>query len=401
VSRSANGEIGESLGGHPVAEFTTGLTPAAGGPYVSVAGLVRGLAKEGTYRPLVAAATGQIEATRELVDHWQGGEILSGRLSGNPFDSQVADEFTRRVLGRLPTVVHVHGLWDASTCAAMRVICRRDVPVVVSPRGMLEPWALRHRWLKKRAFLAAYLWPILARADLLHATSEAEAETFRGLRLRQPLAVIPNGVDLADLPSPAGSVGGTDGPRRLLYLGRLHMKKGLENLLRAWSTVRPNGWRLSIAGIDEGGYEARLKAMASQLGIQDSVDFPGPMLGEAKWRYLSSGTAFVHPSFSENFGIAVAEAMAAGLPVIATVGTPWSVLEERGMGWWVDPDPFALAKAIRAVVAAEPNDLRAMGGRARLHVRETFDWPTIAAAMASCYSWLRGTGPMPACIRID
>lgn len=386
---------------HVVAEFTTGLTPAAGGPFVSVAGLVRGLAREGRYIPLVAAASGSVEPDPEQSKHWLGGEIISGRLSGNPFTASTVDSFTRQVLCHRPAVVHIHGLWDASTCAAIRVAGQRDVPLVVSPRGMLEPWALRHRWLKKKAFLAAYLWPILAHADLLHATSEAECNTFRDLHLRQPVAVIPNGIDLSDLSFNADAAGSADGPRRLLYLGRLHVKKGLENLLRAWSAVRPSGWRLTIAGIDEGGYESRLKTLAQQLGIQDSVDFPGPMLGGAKWRYLFSGTAFAHPSFSENFGIAVAEALAAGLPVIATVGTPWSVLEERGMGWWVEPEPAALARAIRAVAATDPRVLGEMGRRGRGYVREAFDWNTIATAMASCYSWLLGLGPRPACIRID
>lgn len=324
--------------------------------------------------------------------------MIVGPLRGNPFDRYQSDETTAAAVAVRPMVAHVHGLWDASTCAAMRLLSRRDVPLVFSPRGMLEPWALNQRWFKKRLFLAAYLARILKRAELLHATSDEECCTLRGLGFRQPIAVIPNGIDVS-----AGSISGAWQTRptskRLLYLGRLHVKKGLENLLHAWARVRPDGWQLQIAGIDDGGYQAKLERLAAQLELHGDVAFPGPQIGVAKWEYLSSGSAFVHPSFSENFGIAVAEAMVAGLPVIATVGTPWKLLAEHRLGWWVEPTPEALASAIAEVIDARPATLADMGRRAQAYVAEHFAWSGIARKMADCYDWLCERGPVPDCIR--
>jgi glycosyltransferase involved in cell wall biosynthesis len=382
-----------------VAHFTTGLTPAAGGPYVSVAGLVRALGEDGRYAPIVAGPVDVRPPDRVCPEHWGRWPIVVGALAGNPFDSSIRDTFTQKLLATKPVVAHVHGLWDAGTYAAMRLLRCREIPLVYTPRGMLEPWALRQRWLKKKAFLFAYLKPILSRADLLHATSVEEGDAFRTLGLRQPIAVIPNGIDI-----PVDYVSANGGSRhasarRLLYLGRLHPKKGLENLLRAWARIERRGWQLSIAGIDEGGYAKRLVALANDLGLSDTVDFPGPQIGDDKWRFLATGAAFVHPSFSENFGIAVAEAMAAELPVVATVGTPWRCLADNRLGWWVEPTPEALAQTLTEVMQTDPAVLADMGRRSRDYVARTFAWPTIGTQMAACYDWLLGRSPAPACIR--
>lgn len=382
-----------------VAHFTTGLTPKAGGPYVSVAGLVRALGAEGRYTPVVAGPVEVRPPDRIDPEHWGRAPIFVGPLAGNPFDAGICDRFTRDLLTAKPAIAHVHGLWDAGTYAAMRILRCRAMPLVYTPRGMLEPWALRQRWLKKKAFLLAYLKPILSHADLLHATSAEESDTLRALGLRQPIAVIPNGIDLTAESAQPASRPTLAAPRRLLYLGRLHPKKGLENLLRAWARLDRGGWRLSIAGIDEAGHQARLVALANELAVHDTVDFPGPQIGEDKRRFLGAGDAFVHPSFSENFGIAVAEAMAAGLPVVATVGTPWSCLADHRLGWWVEPTPDALARTLAELIRTDPAVLADMGRRSREYVARTFAWPAIGSQMAACYAWLLGQSPAPACVR--
>jgi len=364
---------------------------------VSVAGLVKALARDARWTPVVLAPA---RTPERLVDREHWGDA---RLFTLPPDERVGAlgrhrrALLRSVLQANPSIVHLHGLWDAGTYAAAELVRERHLGFVVSPRGMLEPWALRHKWLKKKVFLVAYLDRLLTTADLLHATSESEADSLRALGFRQPIAVVPNGIECSQaLPRTAGS---DDGPHRLLYLGRLHVKKGLENLLRAWAMVRPSNWRLSIAGLDEDGYASRLQSLAAGLDLGGTVEFPGPMLGTDKWRFLASGTAFVHPSFSENFGIAVAEAMAAGLPVIATVGTPWQMLPVERCGWWVPPTPEGLAAALRELTADDETTLQAMGTRARAYAASAFDWTSIGQDMADCYCWLSGRGAAPECVR--
>lgn len=381
-----------------VAHFTTGLTPAAGGPFESVAGLVRGIEADRRFAAIVAAP---VTLPEKAIDgcHWGFCPVLTGSIRGNPWDAGFADGLTRAVIAQAPAIVHVHGLWDAGTCAAMRVLHRRAVPLVYSPRGMLEPWALRQRWFKKQVFLTAYLGPILRNADLLHATSLQECDALRRLGFRQPIAVVPNGIAVA-AGSATRSTAGVSSIRKLLYMGRLHPKKGLENLLLAWARVRPPGWQLFIAGMDDGGYLTKLERLSTNLGLNGSVEFKGPQIGNAKWDFLASGDAFVHPSFSENFGIVVGEAMAASLPVIATVGTPWKLLADHGLGWWVEPTPDAIAGALEELAGKEPPVLREMGRRARAYVMNHFEWNAIGREMADCYGWLLGRNPAPKCLRL-
>jgi glycosyltransferase involved in cell wall biosynthesis len=375
-------------------QLTTGLTERAGGPYQTVAGLTKALAADGRYAPVVAGAVGSYTPRACDAAHWGGCPIVTGQVSLPGLPTCGRDSFTQQFVRSPPAVVHVHGLWDASTFAAMQILETVDRPLVMSPRGMLEPWALEQRWLKKRVFLLTVMRRVFARVDLLHATSDLEAVSLRRLGLRQPIAVIPNGVETPAATARPG--GGAE--RRLLYLGRLHVKKGLENLLQAWAAARPAGWRLAIAGIDDNGYQARLMELADRLGIAGAVEFAGPRLGDEKWAFLATGDAFVHPSFSENFGVAVAEALAAGLPAIATVGTPWQQLPVEGCGWWVEPTPSSLADVIRAVTAMKRSDLQAMGQCGKNYVARTFEWQAIGRTMADVYDWLNGRGAAPACL---
>jgi glycosyltransferase involved in cell wall biosynthesis len=257
---------------------------------------------------------------------------------------------------------------------------------------MLTDWALRHNRWKKRLAWMGYQKHVLQRAALFHVTSQEEIDALRDLGFEQPAAVIPNGVPLPDASS---SNGPTDEGRRALFLSRVHPKKGLPMLLDAWATVRPAGWTLEIVGPSEEGHRAELEAQARQLGLEDAIQFAGPVADDEKWDVYRRADLFVLPTHSENFGIVVAEALAAGVPALTTTGAPWQDLERHDCGWWVEPTEQALTEALRAAVDADDETRRAMGRRGRRLVEERYAWPGVAANMTAAYQWLLGDGPRP------
>ena len=394
--------------------LTTGLSRRDGGPFLSVSGLARAVAGRG--RGDVAVVGVYRSLANWLVDReqWSGLAVEAAGLRRFR-----AVEFLRQRLehhvcpGNPPAVIHLQGLWEAASLAVERLGERRGARLVISPRGMLEPWALRHHQCRKQ--VALFLWQRrqLMQADLIHATSLSEKQSIRNLGFRNPVCVIPNGVEIpapwGGVARPIGATGGDKGrfplpgpsrPRRCLFLSRLHAQKGVPMLLEAWARVRPTGWVLEIAGGGDDGHEREVGRQITARGLAD-VRLIGEVTGEAKWRFLSDAELFVLPSQSENFGIAVAEAMGMGLPVITTTATPWSVLQRDRSGWWVEPAVDSLARAIREATTESPTQLAERGRRGRDYVRDHFDWGGIGQRMDACYAWVTGNGPRPEDVKLD
>lgn len=322
-----------------------------------------------------------------------------GRLGRSPALKRWLD---RQVRGRLADVVHSHGLWQMSAVYPGWAVRKGRARLVVSPRGSLSPWAMRHGSRAKRLFWPILQRPALRQAACFHATAEPEFEDIRRLGFRQPVALIPNGVDL-----PPGPPGG--GGRTVLFLGRLHPMKGVDVLIDAWRLVQDRfpAWRLVIAGDDmnpwtgSSGYGDALRRRVEASGAA-RVRFTGELRGPAKWHAYRTAALYVLPSHSENFGMTVAEALAAGVPVVTTRATPWRELEARGAGWWIDAGPASLAACLREALAADPSTLRRMGLRGRDWMAAEFSWADIGRRMARTYDWLRGGGaPQPEWVRTD
>jgi glycosyltransferase involved in cell wall biosynthesis len=294
------------------------------------------------------------------------------------------------------TVIHDAGIWLPSNRQVAQVSAEVAAPRVVSPRGMLSAWALGQGRLRKKLAWRLHQRRDLERASLLHATAEAEAEDFRRAGLRNPIAVVPNGVDVAHTIS--RTMREPRGPRTALFLSRLHRKKGLLDLVEAWRVVRPSGWRLVIAGEDEGGYRRTIETAAAMAGLGQTVDFSGPVDDDKKWELYASADLFVLPSYSENFGLVVAEALASGVPVVTTKATPWPELETARCGWWIDTGAVALSAALREATAATDEQRRAMGERGRDLIEKKYSWKQAAAQMLACYQWLLQIGRRPECI---
>lgn len=375
--------------------LSTGILPSVGGPFESVSGLARGLAADRSTEVTVLACTGFTAGWADHERRWAGAQLQV--FGGNP---AVRLRGARQYLSRrLDTgsvdIVHASGLWDETAVLAAHILGCSAVPVVWSMRGMLEPWALNHHPVRKRVAWLAGQGRALRQAAVIHATAPEEAASCRRAGLRQPIAVIPNGIEMHPL-TPHTATRERTSARRCVYLGRLHPKKGLINLIEAWRQCRTTGWELEIAGPDADGHAAILSAMVDRYGLAN-VHVSGPRYGEDRRRFLESCDIFICPSFSENFGNAIAEAMERGKPVITTTGTPWGVLVEQQLGWWVDPTVVQLTHAIADALGRAPQTLEDMGLRARHYVETGFSWAGVVARTRDVYQWLRG-GPRPDCV---
>ncbi len=244
---------------------------------------------------------------------------------------------------RWADVVHLNAVYSAPTVPTLLICKALNKPVVWSPRGSLQRWQGSSRPRTKRLWETMCDWLCDKTRVTLHATSVRELADSR-LRIgRAAFVMIPNGVDL-----PAkvrNSQAGNSGALRLLYLGRLDKIKGIENLLAAMQLCEPTV-TLAICGDSSNGYIGSLRALTDKLKLNDRVRFEGHIAGEAKSRYLADSDVLVMPSFGESFGMSVAEALAHGVPVIASKGTPWPEVETVGCGLWVENDPQSLANAI-------------------------------------------------------
>jgi glycosyltransferase involved in cell wall biosynthesis len=240
----------------------------------------------------------------------------------------------------------------------------------------------------------------------LHATAASEARSFRRLGLSNPAAVIPNAVDaeeFADLPSRSvidESWPALRGRRIVLFLSRLHPKKGLVNLASAWGSVAPDfpRARLVIAGPDRSNHAAQVREALQEEGVSDRTMLVGGVYGRQRLALLGHADLFVLPTFSENFGVAVAEALAAGVPVITTTGAPWRELRQRRCGWWIEPEATPLAVALREALALPDAERRQMGARGRKLVQERYSWQSVAVQMADVYRWILGLDGRPECV---
>ncbi|MCS3672805.1 glycosyltransferase involved in cell wall biosynthesis [Salinibacter ruber] len=293
-----------------------------------------------------------------------------------------------------PDIIHDHGAWLPSNAAAAWVAYRADVPLVVAPRGMVTKWSLSHQAWKKRAAWHLYQKHVFRQASLFHATAPAEVDDLRTLGMTQPIAVVPNGVQIPDA-LPNGQA--TDG-KRALFLSRIHPKKGLPMLLDAWADLRPDGWTLELVGPSEDGHRAELEKQATELGLNGDLVFSGPVDDDAKWHKYVAADLFVLPSHSENFGIVVAEALAAELPVLTTTGTPWEDLETHDCGWWVEPKRTEIADALRAAVGRTPVQRREMGTRGRNLIEARYSWAQVSKEMLTAYRWLVDGEEKPDCV---
>ena len=305
-------------------------------------------------------------------------------LGGLSMMAGISSHFRTQLLrGVRPDVVHIHGIWSPYLAAFALTAIRHQIPFIVAPHGMLEPWSMGVRGTRKALAMHVYQRRILSKASALHATSKMEGDNLRRLGIGDvPVFVVPNSVALP--PKARGGRPSTDSKRVLLFLSRIHEKKGLDMLLQAWNAVRPSNWRLLIVGSGEQKYVERLKSFCAAHGVPD-VHFNSHVEGDVRESMFHCASAFVLPTYSENFGNVIAEALIRGLPVITTTGTPWSDLVEQQCGWYIEPTISELKQVISEVTATDEGTLTQMGERGLVYATSHFTLPVVRERLLGMY----------------
>jgi glycosyltransferase involved in cell wall biosynthesis len=364
------------------------------GVFDAARGLAFALARQPTFEVEIFAV--EDEYTREDRALWSGLPVRPSRRLG-PAKVSYAPTLAKNVRTYDPDIVHLHGLWTYTSLVARNQALKTAATVIISIHGMLTPWALRHNSLRKTVAFRLFERSCLNAAQCLHATSSHELAQLRDLGLKPPIAVVPLATD-ASFSNVAKK---SQGPRTLLSLGRVHPVKGLDRLLHAWAKIsaRNLGWQLKIIGPSDPRYREGLIALCKRLCCSN-VEFIGGLSGSDKEHAFREADIFVLPSLSENFALTVLEALAHGVPVMASTASPWAGLVDQGCGWWINPDVNTLADALHKAMQLSPNELREMGLRGRAWVDREFRWDGIGKKMGEVYRWLLHRGKRPDCVDI-
>ena len=419
------------------ANLTGSVSRNAGGLYESVRRLVQSLAATGMEVRVFGI---EDEHTAADIGAWSPVPVQAFRIVG-PRQFGFSPRFVRALEEFSPDLLHTHGLWLYPSIATKHYR-RRRVPRIISAHGMLDPWAVRNsRWKKVIAHFL-YEGAHLRDASCLRALCESEARSIRQFGLKNPIAIIPNGIDLPDLTGAGMSkpeilklggqhAAGRPGPWRgrvepgqkvLLFLGRIHPKKGLVNLMKAWAEIQNSksknqdsaGWVLAIAGWDQDGHEAELKRLCAGLQIPftdvrdqppsstphppASVIFLGPQFNEAKAACYAHCDGFILPSFSEGVPMVVLEAWAYGKPVLMTPECNLPAGFARGAAIRIEPGVDSIVQGLREFFQASADQRRILGENGLRLTREQFAWPVLGREMADLYQWLLGGGTKPGCV---
>ena len=397
-----------------IAHIIDSVSRNAGGVFYSV----NQLATELISQPGVDLSIHGLRDTNSKKDRsaWDGLNLSIHETCG-PRSLGYSSDLERALVREEIDLMHVHAIWQFQSKMVHNAHKRRNLPYLISPHGMLDPWALAHSKWKKRIASILYEAAHLRDAACLHALGQSEAASIRAYGLQNPICLIPNGVTLPELlfPPSAGK-----GPRTLLFLGRLHPKKGLVNALRAWSEVMGHGssvtgrdgWQFVIAGWDQGGHEAELKQLCGELGLSfgtkheeqgtknsEHIVFADPVFGEAKDALLRDADAFILPSFSEGLPMAVLEAWSYAIPVLMTDHCNLPEGFHASAAIRIGTDTAGIGEGLRKIFEMSARDRESMGVAGRTLVENRFTWDRVATQMKEVYAWMLGGGEKPSCVR--
>ncbi len=288
-----------------------------------------------------------------------------------------------------PPILHNHGMWQMNAVYPGTIANKYKIPYIVSPRGTFSQIAFNSGSIIKKCFWPLYQKPSFKNVSLFHATSYQEYLDIRNRGFKQPVSIIPNGIDI-----PPRFEKSKRSRRTLLFLGRIHPIKGLDILLPAWKHLQDKfpDWELRIVGNDFGyhgttGYKNTIIKISNQLNLK-RVIFLDALFGIEKWKAYAESDIYILPTYSENFGVTIAEALSSGVPVIVTKGAPWENIEKIGAGYWTDISIESLSNSMEELMRMTPHELNIMGEKGRDWMINEFSWNIIAKKMSIMYDWV-------------
>jgi glycosyltransferase involved in cell wall biosynthesis len=359
-------------------------------------------ARDGGVVPIVLGLTGALSRLHGAVtivtptpSRLDSGQLSAGVTLKGPetdLEAEIRDA----------AVVHVHGLWQAQSRRGGRAARTHRVPYLIAAHGMAEPWALRHKRWKKQLYLALVEAKNLRRASCLHATSQPEISHLRAVAPWTPVCFVPNGVDLVrfeNLPDRSeleAEYPELQGKFVLLFFGRVHLKKGLDLLAEALGRLAPDHpeLHLLVAGKDDGAW-APFRARMACLGLSRQMTYVGHVAGERARQVWGAADAFILPSYSEGFSMAILEALACRLPCVITTACHFPEVAAAGGAVVAAPEVEAVTRGLRELLECTPQERARLAQTGRQLVEETYTWDQQAKRLASVYQWLMGGGSPP------
>lgn len=297
-------------------------------------------------------------------------------------------------------IIHTHGLWMMPNIYPSSIVKKTGSKLVLTPRGMLSPWSLKRNGLLKKFVGYMGQYNTIMSADCLHVTAESEYQDARSFGYKGAISVIPNGVDFNDKALTSNFIDKKQ--KKIIFISRVHPKKGIELLLKAWSNLsaKYQDWELIVCGPGDADYVDKIKSLIAE-NPDSRASYQEPVYGEEKEEFYSSASIFVLPTFNENFGVVVAEALSYAVPVIVSKGAPWGKVIEKDCGWWIDNDVDVLTKTLNEAIELPKERLFEMGMKGREWMMEDFSWEMIGNKMLQTYQWLQNPGDKPDFIRLD
>ena len=368
-----------------ILSFVSSLDLSSGGPSRSVPMLAKGLAELGVDITLMTIRSENMN-THALEGTTVKLKVLESTFSRKEIAKYLEDERFE--------LIQIQSMWDLPYHKVMVEARRLGIPYIVTPRGMLEPWSLSQKKWKKKLAWWLYQRNDVQKSACVFTTAKMEADHVSELGITTCKAVIPNGIETVGYPCKS-SIGGVK--KQVLFLSRVHVKKGIELLFEAWKRIHPDfsDWQLLVIGNGEAEYIHSLENRVDSLGLKDSIKILPPVFGEAKINVYQESALFCLPSFSENFGMVIAEAMSCGTPVITTTNCPWTILNETNTGWCIDLSVDNLEHALREAMGMDANALYDMGQKASKLIYDNFDYRSVTRRTLQLYEWLLGGGEKP------